>query len=149
MRSFRLAPRLSLLEVLVVVAGVGIGTILAVPSFRCEYPNPRFPLREAKANLIPLALGLERNARERGGAFAQREPTAPCAAVAAYRMGEVVPALGLRIQGELWSYAVQTIDADGDGRCEAFTITATGLRKPVLGKSLGIDARGKRFGDWK
>lgn len=149
MRSFRLDRRLSLVEVLVVAAILGVFAIVAVPLLEPRRGNPISPIREARWNLMPIATGMERGALDRGGSFVQREPSMPCALVATYGKGEGVPALNLSIQGELWSYTIQTIDADGDGRCEAYTITATGLRKPTLGKSLGIDSSGRRFGDWK
>ena len=97
---------------------------------------------------MTLAMAMERRFAGETSSYTTGRTNDECPGFATYRSGDVVPAFGLRLDEPSWHYEVRVFDRDGDGKCEAYELAATGIANPVLGKRLTIDSTGKRTGDW-
>ncbi len=141
------------------VRKVYLGVVLAMVAMSCvaldTVSGPRrsavakSPLKEAAANVMRVAQALEAEHASGSLSYTTGAEEGGCPGSATYDSGEAtVGTFPLALSGDYYRYTVTTTDADGDGKCEAYEVTATGVRSPVTGRTLGYLSGGAKTGDW-
>lgn len=135
----------TLVELLVVVAIIGILSLIAIP--RLANVRAKGLQKQAMENVASISVALER--RFTDGNYSYTDGAGACPGTRTYVGGATVPDLGLSIDGSYFEYDVRVGDPDGDGLCEAYTVTARGVVAPVAGQTLSLDHHGVKAGPWQ
>lgn len=135
----------TLVELMVVVAILGILAMIAIPKLASVREKGLH--KQAMENVAALSVALDR--RFADGNFSYTDGAGACPGTATYAGGATVPDLSVTIDGSYFEYDVRAGDADGDGLCETYTVTARGVVAPVTGRALSLNHAGVKAGPWQ
>ncbi len=132
----------TLVELLVVIAVIGILAMLAIPQIRDA--RVKGIRRQGMTTVEDLSLALERHASE--GNYTYTDGNGACPGSRTYQEGQIVPDVNLAIHDSYFQYTIRASDPNGDGLCEAFQVIATGAAAPILGETITHDQVGVKGG---
>jgi len=111
------------------------------------YP-PRKPLHGERNVILAIAGAEEAGFAKRGNSYTSGSSSASCPGVGVCWGEAAIPELDIAAHSDRWHFQVESLDRDHDGRCEAYAITAIGVKGSVRGKVVGYDSTGAKSGAW-
>ena len=148
--SRRRAGGFTLVELLVVIAVLGILAIVAIPQLL--QTREKAVIKEAQTNIMKIAGELERFHADGNFSYTSGDSSAGCPDSDSYTGGNQVGVLPIAIEGSYYSYTVTTTDPNADSLCENYTITATGAQAPATASTAGpltLNQNGVKTGPWR